>query len=325
MGATTLGLGLSVAPASATGQDDAANAIEAIESVAPESLAAVATADGVVLSDPADAEVDEFGRSAAKAAMIDPTNPESPIRVEIPEDPADGILLEQAGFASINIGLPNSAQADDVEYGDLDIATYDNNDGSKTVPIVNPDGAVQITTVISGPEAPARYVYPITMPAGAELVDAGDGYFAVVQADSTPLAMIEPAWALDANGNDVATRYEVEGHSLVQVVEHGDGTAYPVVADPAVAGKYIKKFTITKKTNGFTFGIYPVNAWNVTVSASEYYAEYKLYVNSQYEGQKYYDQIRCHWDFAPFKTPWNIDSWRPNVGYAATVAALCNP
>src|SRR5699024_709542 len=26
-----------------------------------------------------------------------------------------------------------------------------------------------------------------------------------------------------------------------------------------------------------------------------------------------------------FKKPWNLDSWRPDVGYAKTVAKLCNP
>ncbi|WP_233608290.1 DUF2599 domain-containing protein [Nocardia stercoris] len=42
-----------------------------------------------------------------------------------------------------------------------------------------------------------------------------------------------------------------------------------------------------------------------------------------------YDQFRCHWDWArlvePDKPSWNIEPWRPAVGYGATVAALCNP
>jgi hypothetical protein len=332
VGATAIGLGLGAAsPAIATEQDDAAIAVNAIENIAPESLNAVATNDGVVLSEvageeaPSGMKAEEFERSRVENAMIDPTNPDSKIKVEIPNDPSDGIVMEQDGLENIVIGLPNSDRADDAEYADLDIATYDNNDGSTTVPILNPDGTVQITTVISGPEAPTRYAYPIDLPKGGKLVDAGDGYFAILRNDTTPLAMIEPAWALDADGNNVSTHYEIDGNSLVQVVEHGVETTHPVVADPAVAGRYIERFTITQKSNGFTFGIYPVNAWNPTVSASEYYAEYKLYVNSHYEGQKYYDQIRCHWDFAPYKNPWNIDSWRPNVGYAATVAALCNP
>ncbi|MFE3187458.1 DUF2599 domain-containing protein [Nocardia sp. NPDC059240] len=42
-----------------------------------------------------------------------------------------------------------------------------------------------------------------------------------------------------------------------------------------------------------------------------------------------YDQFRCHWEWArvvaPDKPSWNIEPWRPAVGYDATVAAMCNP
>lgn len=42
-----------------------------------------------------------------------------------------------------------------------------------------------------------------------------------------------------------------------------------------------------------------------------------------------HDQFLCHWNFAravdPTKTSWDLEPWRPTVGYAATVAALCNP
>lgn len=42
-----------------------------------------------------------------------------------------------------------------------------------------------------------------------------------------------------------------------------------------------------------------------------------------------YDQFRCHWVWArlvaPDKTSWNLEPWRPVVGYAGTVDAMCNP
>jgi hypothetical protein len=37
------------------------------------------------------------------------------------------------------------------------------------------------------------------------------------------------------------------------------------------------------------------------------------------------DQYVCHFYFAKFKTPWNIEPSRPNVSYSATVTAKCNP
>ncbi len=42
-----------------------------------------------------------------------------------------------------------------------------------------------------------------------------------------------------------------------------------------------------------------------------------------------YDQFECHWQWArlvsPDKPSWNLEPWRPAVGYDATVQALCNP
>jgi len=37
------------------------------------------------------------------------------------------------------------------------------------------------------------------------------------------------------------------------------------------------------------------------------------------------DQLSCHVRFAPAKTAWFLEPARPAVGYAATVAAGCNP
>jgi hypothetical protein len=38
-----------------------------------------------------------------------------------------------------------------------------------------------------------------------------------------------------------------------------------------------------------------------------------------------YNQLRCHTVFAPDKATWDLESFRPNVGYEQTVAAYCNP
>ncbi|GAA5049586.1 DUF2599 domain-containing protein [Nocardia callitridis] len=42
-----------------------------------------------------------------------------------------------------------------------------------------------------------------------------------------------------------------------------------------------------------------------------------------------YDQFLCHWQWArvvkPNKPSWNLEPWRPAVGYQETVNALCNP
>jgi hypothetical protein len=37
------------------------------------------------------------------------------------------------------------------------------------------------------------------------------------------------------------------------------------------------------------------------------------------------DQFICHVMFVPLKDTYNIEEWRPDVGFPATVAAQCNP
>lgn len=41
-------------------------------------------------------------------------------------------------------------------------------------------------------------------------------------------------WAVDATGQSVPTRYEIEGQALVQVIDFTAATAFPVVADPDI-------------------------------------------------------------------------------------------
>lgn len=63
---------------------------------------------------------------------------------------------------------------------------------------------------------------------------ADGGADLLVEIDSIVVTVgaIEPPWATDADGHDVATHYTVEGNALVQHVAHGPGDAYPVTADP---------------------------------------------------------------------------------------------
>lgn len=50
----------------------------------------------------------------------------------------------------------------------------------------------------------------------------------------TPVATIGAAWAVDAAGKPVATRYELDGTTLTQVIAPDASTTFPVTADPSV-------------------------------------------------------------------------------------------
>ncbi|PQZ48523.1 hypothetical protein CQ040_20190 [Microbacterium sp. MYb54] len=245
--------------------------------------------------------------------------------VEVPADAADGLAFSTDG-GDIVIGLPRADAAAPAERLDSDVVAFDNGDSSTTVPLVRGEDAVQILTVIENASAPTEYVYDFTLPDGASIVAAEDGYYGIVDADGTPLAMIAPPWAKDANGADLNTRFEIRGSTIIQVVDHGPGTAYPVVADPIVKGTLIKSIGLVGDPRGTIVSVMPKTTYpGLGRSFDDYYVEYKLWVNATYTGQKYRDQLVCHVANAPTKTPWNLDSWRPNVGYNLTVLALCNP
>lgn len=63
---------------------------------------------------------------------------------------------------------------------------------------------------------------------------SADGGAQIVDFEGAVKAYFEPAWATDAEGKSVPTRYVIDGNSLTQVVDHKcfEHVAYPVVADP---------------------------------------------------------------------------------------------
>lgn len=68
----------------------------------------------------------------------------------------------------------------------------------------------------------------------AVLIPLPDGRVSVSSADGDLLAGIEAPWAVDAAGQELPTRYEVQGSILRQVVETESSTVFPVVADPTL-------------------------------------------------------------------------------------------
>ena len=86
---------------------------------------------------------------------------------------------------------------------------------------------------LRGHRAPERYAFPITGAAGMRLDPTGA--VTLLDAARKPVGVISAPWARDARGRAVATWFEVEGGTLVQIVRHRNAhVAYPVVADPSI-------------------------------------------------------------------------------------------
>ena len=80
--------------------------------------------------------------------------------------------------------------------------------------------------------APARFEFPVSGDVTALTLN-DDGSVTATDAAGEIIAVADVPWAVDATGHEVPTHYEVEGTTLIQVVEHRGGNfAYGITADP---------------------------------------------------------------------------------------------
>lgn len=93
-----------------------------------------------------------------------------------------------------------------------------------------PDGA-QTLIHINSADAPNRFEFPVTLPENARLESMDDGSVSL-NVNRLPNGGFQAPWAKDAAGNDIPTRLEIEGTTLVQIVDFDENTQFPVVADP---------------------------------------------------------------------------------------------
>ena len=147
------------------------------------------------------------------------------------------------GASELNLSLPFSNQADEIAVESGGIYSYDNKNGSVSVPVVLDDGSVQVNTVIDSPTAPLEYSYGVESDSFGSIVATGSSLL-ILDDQGDYLAGVAPAWARDASGRDVPTRYEIDGSRFVQVVEHSSEYDYPIVADPWIGIPIWKSITV---------------------------------------------------------------------------------
>lgn len=157
------------------------------------------------------------------------------LTVTLPVASSGSVTLSDNG-QSLSIGLPlASPSSTGNNIGDATTAYAGTPD--VTVVAQGDTAGSRQAVVITGPNAPATYSYPLTLPAGASLVDNADGSYSIVEQTSGAqvfLGSIAPAWAKDASGQSVPTSYSLQGTTLTQSVDFTAATTFPVVADPYI-------------------------------------------------------------------------------------------
>lgn len=249
-----------------------------------------------------------------------------PLRDRVLLAGAGPLKIEASDGTAFQISLPSGESSADAVISPDGAATYDHQDGSASVVLVNPDSSVRIASVLDGEDSPTQIEYNYN---GLRLVQFEDGGVVGYDVNGTLAVTVAIPWALDANGAAVDTWYTVDGSTLTQHVTHrAPGVVYPVVADPVNYGGNFMYTQILHEavSQGITIAVYPAAINFSRYTNDTIFANYAATVPSNYEQQKYRDQLICHvWNVGRVKMPWNLDSWRPNVGYNATVLALCNP
>ena len=182
--------------------------------------------------------------------------------VVIPDDASGAVEIEsEAGV--LGIGIPGDADA----AATADGIAYEAVAPESDITVRPTAEGVQVLIAIDGTTAPDSFSFPIEVPEGASLQAQEDGSISIISesvaTDDVPGVVVEmgsiaPAWAIDANGDQVPTSYVIEGDVVTQIVDHTDA-AYPVVADPSVSfGRYIyvkyNKTDVRRITSGIAGG-----------------------------------------------------------------------
>lgn len=108
-------------------------------------------------------------------------------------------------------------------------------------------------------------------------------------------------------------------------------TTSPSAADPYRNEPLIDHVTWNRTDRGEQLQVIPTHAGRVgTFPAAEARAWSEVVAaEPSADAPNMRDQFFCHWVYAriaaPNKPSWNLEPWRPNIGYQATTEAACNP
>jgi hypothetical protein len=148
-------------------------------------------------------------------------------KVFSPSVAKDGIQIAgDAGSTTFGIpakGSPNS------ENG---LLVYNGKSEDSQIAVqTTPDG-VRALIHIDSASAPEHYEFPISADV-ARLEKLEDGSVIALNRQDEVVGLFSPPWAQDKTGRPVPTHYEIEGRTLIQVVNHRGGHfIYGVTADP---------------------------------------------------------------------------------------------
>ncbi|HEY0216901.1 MAG TPA: hypothetical protein VGC57_10960 [Cellulomonas sp.] len=151
--------------------------------------------------------------------------------VAVSADPTTAVLI--GGEQSFTVGLPDLDGLSTPEIAADGTVVYDSESDAQ-VAVQAFDNGVRFLAIIDSADAPERYPFPLEVPPGGSLALLEDGTVDLLDGTGAVVATAPAPWAYDSEGRAVPTHFEIDGTTLVQVVEHAAGDfTYPIVADPS--------------------------------------------------------------------------------------------
>lgn len=267
--------------------------------------------------------------------------------VEIHKEGTDATTVLDGGAdgLKVSIGLPTAANAKEATTAADGTTIYNDPQGLVDVGVQTlEDGSFRALTVINGKDAPEEYVYKLEVPTGITLRPESDGSITLADADGNSQGSIQPAWAIDANGTPVETRYEIEGSSVTQIVNHqGAGVMYPVVADPKIYYAWWQLFTWSEWRWNATYGMnqlsMELSSWgrsDVILNAGQFVNSGWNLLKTKHSSWIFTASMRQQWEchvlggiaeWGTFDLEYerrSLPNWRDRIGRVSPLSATCN-
>lgn len=286
---------LSAGPAVASDENQAADTLaatiaEAVDQAAPETADILEPIEGV-----------------GNSFTVEVQGPDTTGRVELePTSEGASLVLDGGDIESeLGLKLPNLGQDEFPDIAEDGTAVF--SAGTENVDVgvqALSDGAVRALTVINGVESPTEYEYAFDLPEGTVLEPTEDGGIRLYDDAGEASGAILPAWAVDAAGTPVPTRYLVEGSKVTQIVDHSSTAfEYPIVADPKI---YYAWWQIFSWTNYHTPKAYPAGQlsialsgwgrWDVIMNAGQFMSSGWNLLKTKYSSTILKTSMRQQWD-----------------------------
>lgn len=244
------------------------------------------------------------------------------------------VNLKNKNKGDLSIGIPNSESFDSVDVVDNKVI-YSGQNSKTDVILESIEGGFRQIINIKDATAPNFYDFPVDLGEGETLSINDDGSAVVKKLDgSTKLGIVKP-WAVDKNKKQLNTWYTIENSNVLrQNIELKDA-GFPVVADPTWCGDTVNSVSWIYRSPYWSASVVPTACgrsfdwynFNEVVSKTPQHSQWSQYDRNN-KTSKYwsmYDQYYCHFHWGTFKGEWNLEPARPNVGWAKTWTAGCNP